>query len=195
MKVAVISDIHDNFHNLVLTLEKISELNVKQILFLGDFINNGIAKILASSEIPVFAIWGNNDGDKVAIIKTSLSEGSSLNMGFETYDEIEIDGRKLFLTHYPFLAKPMAKSGDYDAVFYGHNHKKNKDKINDCLIINPGEVSAHKTNGASFALYDTKTNDAEIIMLDEYISVKTEKVHKHLKKSKFEFSQTKAHQY
>ncbi|MCK5107953.1 MAG: metallophosphoesterase [Nanoarchaeota archaeon] len=195
MKVAVISDIHDNFHNLVLALEKISELKAEKILFLGDFVNGGIAKVLAASEIPVFAIWGNNDGSKVSITKTSLVPGSALEMSLETYDIIEIDGRKIFLTHYPLLAKSMAKSGDYDAVFYGHDHKKNKDKINDCLIINPGEISAHKTNGASFALYDTKTNDAEMIMLEDYISVKTEKVHQHLKKLKLEFSKTKFHQY
>jgi len=74
MKVAIISDIHDNFHNLILVLKKIREdQDIKRIIFLGDFINNGIAKILAGSDIAVHAIWGNNDGDKSILTKTSLS--------------------------------------------------------------------------------------------------------------------------
>jgi predicted phosphodiesterase len=43
-------------------------------------------------------------------------------------------------------------------VFYGHNHKKNIENINNCLLLNPGEVSAHKTKIASFAVYDTDNN-------------------------------------
>jgi putative phosphoesterase len=195
MKIAIISDIHDNFHNLVIALKHIDKLKVKQILFLGDFINAGIAKVLAASEIPVFAIWGNNDGDKFSIAKQALAKGSSLEMGFETYDSIELDGRNIFLTHYPFLAKPMAKSGEYDAVFYGHNHKKNLDKIGNCIIVNPGEISAHKTADASFAIYDTKTNKAELISMSEHISVKTSHVDKHLKKVGLVLSRTRTHKY
>jgi predicted phosphodiesterase len=91
MKIAIISDIHENFHNLTLFFKKIENIYIDKILFLGDFINNAIAKILANSSIPVYAIWGNNDGDKVAITKTALSQGSKLEVGFDTFDSIEID--------------------------------------------------------------------------------------------------------
>lgn len=124
MKVAIISDIHGNFHNLILFLKQIKELDIDKIIFLGDFVNNGIAKTLASSSVPVIAIWGNNDVDKVAITRTSLSKNSNMTIGFETYDFLEIDKRKIFITHYPLLVKSMAKSGDFDVVFYGHDHKK-----------------------------------------------------------------------
>ena len=195
MKIAIISDIHENFHNLVLFLEQVKKYDVKKIIFLGDFINNGIAKTLASLDIPVIAIWGNNDGDKVAITKTSLAEQSNLTIGFDTYDFLEIDGRKIFITHYPLLAKPMAKSGEFDAVFYGHDHKKNIDKVNNCIIVNPGEVSAHKTGIASFAIYDTKINNAEIIEIENSISTKTKEVAECLEKMKFTFSKSKTHRY
>jgi uncharacterized protein len=75
MKIAVISDIHDNAHNLVLALEEIYKEEVEQIYFLGDFVGAGISKLLINSSIPVYAIWGNNDGDKVMITKFSLEEG------------------------------------------------------------------------------------------------------------------------
>jgi len=195
MKIAIISDIHDNFHNLVLFLRQVRKYDAKKIICLGDFVNNGIAKILASSDIPVVAIWGNNDGDKVAITKTSLSKQSNMTIGFGTYDFLKINNRKIFITHYPLLAKPMAKSGDFDAIFYGHNHKKNMDKINNCIIVNPGEISAHKTGIASFAIYDTETNNAEIIEIEGFVSTKTKDVIKHLERMEFILSKSKTHKY
>ncbi len=195
MKLAIISDIHENYHNLILFLKEIEKHDIEKIIFLGDFMNNGIAITLARSNIPVISIWGNNDGDKVAITKTAMSEGSNLSVSFSNYDFLDIDGRKIFITHYPILAKPMAKSGDFDAVFYGHDHKQNIDKINECIIVNPGEISAHKTGNASFAIYNTLNNEAELFQLENSVSVKTKEADEHLKNKKFEFSKSKSHQY
>ena len=52
MKIAIISDIHENFHNLILALESMATHNIEQILCLGDLMNSGIAKILAAQDIP-----------------------------------------------------------------------------------------------------------------------------------------------
>jgi uncharacterized protein len=59
MKIAIISDVHDNAHNLVQALEAIYERDVEKIIFLGDFAGAAIANLLVSSKVPVFAIWGN----------------------------------------------------------------------------------------------------------------------------------------
>lgn len=195
MKIAIISDIHENFHNLGLFLNDVKKYDIKKIIFLGDFMNNWIAKLLAASEIPVYAVWGNNDGDKVAITKTALSQWSNLEVWFDTFDIIEIENRKIFLTHYPMLAKPMAKSWDFDAVFYWHNHLYNIDQTNNCIIVNPWEISAHKTSKATFAIYDSETNQAEIITLQWAITLKTEESDEHREKSWFIFSKSKTHQY
>ena len=195
MKIAIIADIHDNAHNLVLALKKIySYKDVEKIIFLGDFAGAAIAGLLCSSTVPVFAIWGNNDGDKALISKFAYKEGSNLEVGFDTFDILEIGNRKIFLTHYPLLAKPMAKSGEFDAVFYGHNHLKNKERIGDCLVMNPGEIGAYKTGKASFAIYDTETNDAEIIEIENCITANTEESKKKFEEIKYKFNQLKGHQ-
>ena len=157
--------------------------------------NNWIAKILASSSVPVYAIWWNNDWDKVAITKTALSKWSNMEVWFDTFDSIEIDGKKVFITHYPMLAKPMAKSWDFDAVFYWHDHAFNIDKINNCIIVNPWEISAHKTSKATFAIYDSETNQAEIITLNGAISLKTQNLDNYIKEKWVDFSKSRAHQY
>ncbi|MEK6960517.1 MAG: metallophosphoesterase family protein, partial [Nanoarchaeota archaeon] len=99
MKLAIISDIHENFHNLVMFLNEVKRHHVEKIIFLGDFMNCGIAKTLAACDIPVISIWGNNDGDKVAITKTALSKGSNLTVGFDTFDFLEIDNRKILAVY------------------------------------------------------------------------------------------------
>jgi putative phosphoesterase len=193
MKIAVISDIHENTHNLVLFLEQIEKLNIEQILCLGDLINAGVGKMLAYAPVPTMMVWGNNDGDTVANTKASLAEGSKLTVGFSTFDIVEFGGRTIFMTHYPMLAQPMAKSGDFDAVFFGHDHVKSMEKVGECLVLNPGEISAHKTSEASFAVYDTETNDAEIITLDGIKTLKSELVTAHHKKVGFTYNNTAAH--
>jgi len=182
MKIAIISDIHENFYNLVSFYEKIEQSDVEQILCLWDLMNNGIAKILAHSGIPVQMIWWNNDGSKVAITKTSLSQGSKLSVAEESFDIFEIAGRKLFLTHYPVLARPMAKSWDFDAVFFGHTHSSFSQQVGDCLLLNPWEISTNKTGQATFALYDSDTNLAEIIKLDDLKDMTSDKVSNYRKK-------------
>jgi len=182
MKIAIISDIHENFYNLVSFYEKIEQSNVEQILCLWDLMNNGIAKILAHSGIPVQMIWWNNDGSKVAITKTSLSQRSKLSVAEESFDIFEIAGRKLFLTHYPVLARPMAKSWDFDAVFFGHTHSSFSQQVGDCLLLNPWEISTNKTGQATFALYDSDTNLAEIIKLDDFKDMTSDKVSNYRKK-------------
>ena len=192
MKIAVISDIHENYHNLILFIKEIQKHgDVEQIICLGDFINGGIVKILANLNIPTLAIWGNNIGSKTEIMQTVLANDNFTINSDETFDFAEFDGRKCFLTHYPSLAQPMVKSGDFDVVFYGHDHICNVEKVNDCLIVNPGEISAHKTGKATFALYDTEMNDAKIITLKNSINVKTREVKDYLKEIGFEFRAVK----
>lgn len=174
MNIAVFSDIHDNAHNLVLALRDMEARGVKQGLFLGDFINNGIVRMVAFAPFPIFGVFGNNDGDKAAYTRTSLAEGSRLALSENIYDFVEFGERKLFITHYPDIARSMARSGDFDAVFYGHDHDRHEERVGECLLANPGELSAHKTGTATYLVYDTDTNAIEFVELKDIISVRTD---------------------
>ncbi|MDH4330040.1 MAG: YfcE family phosphodiesterase [Candidatus Moranbacteria bacterium] len=181
MKIAVISDIHDNFHNMVCAVEEIEKRDVEYVLCLGDLVANGIAKILAKLNVPVLLIWGNNIGDKVQVMNTAFESKGKLTVSEKTYDSIELGGRKLFLSHYPDLANPIAASGEFDAVFFGHTHKKSQEKLGDCLVLNPGEIGTMVVSEASFAVYDTKTNEAEFVVLDDTVVIRTDKVEEYMK--------------
>ena len=184
MKIAIISDIHENFHNLILALDKIKEAKVEQIICLGDLMNVGIAKVLSIQPIPTYLIWGNNDGEKIELMKVSHRNNSNLSVSVNTYDFLSFDNRNIFISHYDDLAIPMAQSKQYDAIFFGHNHIKSMETIDQCLIVNPGEIAAQKTGIASFAIYDTTDNSAEIIELENTISLKSELVTNYLKENR-----------
>ena len=185
MKILIISDIHENFDNLSRVLQKIPELWVEKIFCLGDLINGWIGRMLAWQDIPCHLIWWNNDGNKVAVTKAFLHRWSQWIVANNEFDTCEIDGKKIFMTHYPIIAKSIAKSGDYDAVFYGHDHLMNQEQIWNCLLLNPGEISAHKTGICSYSVYDTLTNTAEIYQLDAAISTSSVESKKYVKTTIF----------
>jgi putative phosphoesterase len=108
------------------------------------------------------------------LTKTSLKKGSNLTMSNNNYHFLEFDGRKIFISHFHDLVDSMAKSGDFDAVFYGHNHIKDERMIGDCIVVNPGEISASKTGKASYAIYNTEDNKVEFFEVKNSMTLKTD---------------------
>ncbi len=193
MKIAIISDIHENMYNLVSFYKEIESENIEQIFCLGDLINNWIAKILAFSWVPVKMVWWNNDWDKVAITKTSLLEKSCLTISSTVFDKIEIDWKKIFLSHYPMLAKPIAKSWEFDVIFYWHDHISNNIKIWKCLVVNPWEISSARTWKSTYAIYDTEKNLAKIKELKDFKTMKFDIVEEYRKKIWSSFKKSAEH--
>ncbi|NCU42649.1 MAG: YfcE family phosphodiesterase [Candidatus Moranbacteria bacterium] len=161
MKIAFLSDIHDHTDNLRWALKKIIIMKADQIVCLGDIVSSFTARILSQSEIPVFAIFGNNEGDRGAIVRTSLAKGSNLTMATREFAHWEYRGKQYFLSHYPELAENALSKGVYDAVFYGHTHKKRYEVREEVPFINPGEVAGIATSIVSFVLFDTETKKGE----------------------------------
>ncbi|NCU41892.1 MAG: YfcE family phosphodiesterase [Candidatus Moranbacteria bacterium] len=161
MKIAFLSDIHDHTDNLRWALEEIVTMNADQIVCLGDIVSSFTARILSESSIPVFAIFGNNEGDRGAIVRTSLAEGSNLTMATREFACWEYRGKQYFLSHYPELAENTLSKGIYEAVFHGHTHKKRYEVIEGIPLINPGEIAGIATGIVSFALFDTETKEVQ----------------------------------
>lgn len=166
MKVAILSDIHDNIWNLEKVLIFIKG-KVESMIYCGDFCAPFIPPKLASLGIPVYACLGNNDEDQIGLLKQG---GEMFNWTFlaEEYGQVELDGKKIAFCHYPKLGELLAKSGDYDVVFHGHTHNSVNETHGKTLLVNPGAVCGIQKGQpgiASYAIYDTKTNTAEIIQI------------------------------
>jgi hypothetical protein len=87
--------------------------------------------------------------------------------------QLVLDGIKIGVTHYPFYAHTMIKTGWFDCVFFGHTHKYHKQKFGSGLFMNPGEI-AGLFGEASFAhqIHDRlkSTQKFDIMHMQGYIS-------------------------
>ena len=159
MRLAVISDIHDNIWALADVLRALPDCEA--MLCLGDLCAPfTIAEIRKGFAGPVHVVWGNNDGDKLMVSQVVAGAGDMHLHG--DFAELEIGGRSIALTHYPQLASALSGSGRYDLVCYGHDHTRNVQRAGRTLLLNPGEVMG-RLGPSSCAVYDTDTGEAQII--------------------------------
>ncbi len=164
MRVAIIADIHEHRELFMVLLQKLEEIQPEYMLLLGDYgAPSEITRKLLKLHIPIYAIWGNNDGEVYKTIQY-FHKYPHATIGPKSYDWIALDGKNIFLTHYDDLVEPMAKSGLYDAVFYGHNHTAKEEMIGNTLVVNPGAVRGGHTP-PSFAMWDTQSMQIQFIEL------------------------------
>jgi uncharacterized protein len=168
MEFAIISDIHDRVDRLNQCLNILTERGIETILFCGDFCSPFVIKVLGESGKTIHAVFGNNDGDRFHILNQAQNY-PNIRLYGEYIGDLEniltLDGVKIGVTHYPFYAQTMVKTGWYDAVFFGHTHKQHKQKYGKALLMNPGEI-AGVLNNPSFAIYDTVYQTSEFIELE-----------------------------
>jgi uncharacterized protein len=175
MLVAILSDIHDNIPNLTKVLDYCRENKIKKIIFCGDlasietldFLNDNFGE-------EIFFVFGNMDNDylKNYPFKNNRYKNTKL---FKDFGEIEIESnsekpdgheaRKIAFVHFPDVAKRLCQTGKYDFVFHGHTHKPWQEKIENCLLLNPGNV-ANQIYPPTFAVWNTEDDSFQLIQIN-----------------------------
>jgi putative phosphoesterase len=164
MLIGVLSDIHDNLDNLRKALAIFKERGVQALIFCGDFCSPIPSRVMAGEfEGDVHCVFGNGDGDRFAMLNAANTRYPNLKLHGE-YAELEFEGVKVAVTHYPFYARALARTGDYQAVFSGHTHEAHEERIVGCLWVNPGDILGWKGQ-PSCAVYDTATNSVEMVTI------------------------------
>jgi len=157
MKVGVVSDSHDNVKNLSFAVEYFNSNGVGYVIHCGDIISPFAAACLNKLQIPYSGIFGNNDGEWLALSK--ITDGRIVKGPLVT----EIDGCKFAVFHEPSVIHYV--SSDVSYVLYGHTHNKDLKRRNNQAIINPGTLSGHMADNASFSVIDTKAGEIDFIDL------------------------------
>ncbi len=157
MKVALMSDSHDNMDALHRAVEFCNKEKVDHVLHAGDLVAPFVNKALKNLDAPLTIVFGNNDGERLGL--SSMFKG----IIFDPPHEITLDGRKVVMLHAPIVMDDLRKSEKYDLVLYGHIHEIEVSKENDTLVVNPGEVCGWLTGKCTLALWDTQSNTAEIV--------------------------------
>jgi len=164
MKIAIISDTHDNVPNLEKALDWMRQSKVEQIIHCGDLCAPGILTKVLSPKFSgkIHMVFGNvEDRD---LLNTKVKSFKNVNH-YGDKGEVELGGKKIAFIHFPEEAKKLAESGKYDLVFYGHSHKPWEEMVGKTRLINPGTL-AGLFYKATFAVYDTNINKLELIILE-----------------------------
>ncbi|NDK09218.1 metallophosphoesterase family protein [Candidatus Gracilibacteria bacterium] len=174
MKIAVISDIHENTHNLIQAIKIIEEEKCDVIICLGDVGRSILFEAIFSLQLPVYFTFGNHDGNVIKNMKMLLRHTAGGHVRTNgMYQKIELDGRNIFLTHYYELAEIVAKSGEFDVCFGGHNHIASEVKFGTTLCVNPGEITGTHFDKPTFYIYDTKNDSGEFKGIKNHLSLNT----------------------
>jgi putative phosphoesterase len=161
MKIAILSDIHDNIWNLEKALNQLD--GVEQLIFLGDFCAPFSLKQIADAfSGPIHCVPGNNDGDMFLLMKIAAAAG---NVTFyQPVGTVKIDDHPIAFAHYPEIAEGLAATGQYRAVFSGHTHEFMQQQVGDTLWVNPGEIMG-RYGQPGFIIYDTDTGGFERVLI------------------------------
>ena len=160
MKIAILSDVHDNIWVLERLLADIAQPGAGALLYCGDLCAPFTLKQIGEGfDGPVHVVLGNNDGD-VLLLSRIANELDNVTL-YGPFAYLELDGRKVAVNHYPQIAHDQARSGQYDLVCHGHDHTANVEHFGETLLVNPGEGMG-RFGTSTYALYDTATGQAEL---------------------------------
>jgi putative phosphoesterase len=158
MKIAIISDTHDNLENLRKFFEFTKKEKIEILIHCGDVCNGETLKEIEKNFKEIYLCLGNAD------IKESLFKEVKNSKIFEKEGKIEIENLKIGFCH-AFKLKEK-NLNDFDFYFFGHTHWPFLKKEENCYLANPGNLAGLYYK-ATFAILDTKTKKLELKILEK----------------------------
>lgn len=163
MKVGVLSDSHDHLDRLALAVQHLRDREVELVLHAGDFIAPFTVPVLHRVGVPIRAVFGNNDGERIGLKARFDALGHQLSERPQAY---EFSGKRFLLLHEPVALEALEGSPHYDLVVYGHTHQLDiRHTASGALLLNPGEVCGWVTGQAHCCVVDLSTRQVEVIAL------------------------------
>lgn len=164
MKIAILSDSHDNIPNLKKALKICQKEDITEIIHCGDLTKTESLIESWPKELKaiVHFVYGNADQEKEIKEKEKIFPNLKIHgkIGYITKNN-----KKIAFTHYPEIAKELAQQNKYDYIFYGHDHKPWQEKIKKTIMINPGNI-ANFAFKPTFAIWDLEKNKFSLKILD-----------------------------
>lgn len=99
MRVAIMSDSHDNIWNMRKAVEIVKGRQAGLLIHCGDFIAPFMLKELDLAGIPVHGVFGNNDGDQYTLTRMAFSMLNNITL-HGLSGQVDIEGFIIGFTHY-----------------------------------------------------------------------------------------------
>lgn len=163
MKIAIISDTHDNLYNLAKALDLYIKEKCDVLLHAGDMAQKETLEYLAMKfHGPLHVVEGNADTNPAELKDLTKIYPNLIFHGVVA--DITVDTLRIGMTHFPKIAQQLASEGIYDLVIHGHDHKPWQSFNGKTEILNPGNLQDSRYP-ATCALYDTSTRTAQLFQI------------------------------
>ena len=149
MKICIVSDSHDRSESLAQAVRDGAAEGAAAVIHCGDIIGTQTLRAAMSIGLPIHVIHGNNLGDPVSLNRWAYESGGLLRY-YGADARLDLDGRRIFVVHYPEYGYAMACTGDWDVVCCGHSHVAGVERVNNVKngatwLVNPGTVAGLAT--------------------------------------------------
>lgn len=161
MKIAVISDTHDNKNAIQEIIKSVNSEGISIVIHAGDHISPFTIDWMSEMKAKVFGVAGNNDGEKELLKKKYMDHGWAFS-----YNTLVVNlGAPIIVTHGTDqrIVEALIKSGEYKVVIAGHLHKPIIEYYNEVLYLNPGEACGYLTGKRTYAILKMPEKTVEII--------------------------------
>jgi len=160
MKLALLSDSHDNTNNLEKAVTGANSRGCEVLIHAGDLMDPQLIGDLKQFKGKVIFVFGNNDSEKEEM--RQRSKNSNVIVAGDFFDGM-FDNKRLYVTHYPSSAEKAFLSNSYDLVIFGHTHQHMSETRDGKTLVNPGEIYGQRKGYTSWAIYDTESSAVEFI--------------------------------
>ncbi len=157
MKIGIIADTHDNIPKIKKALALFKKRDCGIIIHAGDVIAPFAAKALKAAKIPIYAVYGNNDGEKQGLKDLlDIVDGPRV---------LKVGERKIVVAHSEAQVTDQHREGA-DLVIVAHTHVAQVKREDRPLLLNPGEAGGWLYGKTSVAIVDTGRLAIEELSLD-----------------------------
>lgn len=156
--IGIIADSHDNVEALRKVVDIFNHKNVELVIHAGDIVAPFSVKPLNDLNCDVYAVYGNNDGEKKGLKKAFENVGTI----FEPPVSIDLNGISAVLTHDLEKSGEFIRNSNPDLLIHGHTHEAETKIRNGIKFVNPGELGGWLNGLKQYAILKKKNLNVKI---------------------------------
>ncbi|MFO0876646.1 MAG: metallophosphoesterase family protein [Gemmataceae bacterium] len=161
MKIAVLSDTHNQLARTRKALELAREAGADLVLHCGDIEDPPIVQAFA--QWTAHFVLGNCDWDCLALEEAIEAVGGTLH---RSYGHLELDGKKIAFLHghHQALMTDLLEASVYDYLFHGHTHVACDRMAGTTRVINPGAL--HRVQVKTLLILEPSTGWTQTLAVE-----------------------------
>ena len=160
MIIGVTGDTHNNLKNIKTICSIFNRNGAELVLHTGDISLPKSLSAFKDLKCPLIAVLGNNDIEEKNGLQIAAEEFSCEI--FEEPHSIKLNNKNITLLHHPDLINPDMTM-ENDIILHGHTHRYRLEKINECIIFNPGECAGFLKNKNQVGLINFEESKPKVI--------------------------------